>query len=254
MINLEPDNPKPAHTSEISSLIPIIYEDEYYVVVDKPSKLLVHRTAMSRDTLFLLQELRNQLGYHVYPVHRLDRPTSGLIIFGKSKEAHVKMSELFRDRQINKTYWAVVRGWCGDGVIDKSLRKVNDRGDFLGDRVEAITNYCELERYELPYFVDKYPMTRYALVEIKPETGRYHQIRRHFKSMSHPLLGDTKYGKPIHNKFLREVIGIDRLMLIANRLQFKHPYTQEELDIQLPENEQFKQFMNWATLYRISVN
>jgi len=250
MIDLQFDNPESVIHHEASSLIPIIYEDEYYVIVDKPSKLLVHRTAMSRDNIFLLQELRNQLGYHVYPVHRLDRPTSGLIIFGKSKAAHLEMSLLFRDRQIRKTYWAVVRGWCGEGVIDKSLRKVNDRGDFLGERVEAITHYSELARYELPYFVDKYPTTRYALVEIKPETGRYHQIRRHFKSLSHPLLGDTKYGKPVHNHFLRETIGLDRLMLLANRLEFKHPYTHKEMDIRLPDNEAFNQFINWANPYR----
>ena len=238
-------------SERVSELIPIVYEDEYYVVVDKPTKLLVHRTAMSRDTIFLLQELRNQLGYHVYPVHRLDRPTSGLIIFGKSKEAHLKMSEIFRERQITKTYWAVVRGWCENGTCDKSLRKVDDRGDFMGARVDAITHYTELARYELPFFVDKYPMTRYALAEVKPETGRYHQIRRHFKSLSHPLLGDTKYGKPVHNSFLRETIGLDRLMLIANRLQFSHPYTQEAIDIKLPKNEHFEQFINWAASYQV---
>ncbi|MCK5834213.1 MAG: hypothetical protein KAG98_00595 [Lentisphaeria bacterium] len=233
-------------------MIPIIYEDDHYVIVDKPSKLLVHRTAMSRDKIFLLQELRNQLGYHVYPVHRLDRPTSGLIIFGKTPESHVKMSEIFREREVTKTYWAVVRGWAGSGTIDQSLRKVNDRGDFMGDRVEAVTHYTELARYELPYFVDKYPLTRYALVEVKPETGRYHQIRRHFKSLSHPLLGDTKYGKPVHNSFLKEVVGLDRLMLIANRLQFTHPYTLKAIDIKLPENEEFQQFITWATPHQVT--
>jgi tRNA pseudouridine65 synthase len=229
----------------------ITYEDDNYVVIDKPSKLLVHRSAMSRDRRFLLQELRNQLGHHVFPAHRLDRPTSGLIIFCKNRLALQRMSELFQKREVHKTYWAVVRGWCGDGTIDKPLKRVNDQGNFLNERIDALTHYHELHRYELPFFVDKYPKTRYSLVEIKPETGRYHQIRRHLKSLSHPILGDTKYGKPTHNNFLKEQIGIDRLMLVANRLQFTHPYTQEPLDLQLEMPPEFKTFLAWVSPYKI---
>ena len=232
-------------------MIPIIFEDDFFVVVDKPTKLLVHRTAMSSDTTFLLQELRNQLGYRVFPVHRLDRPTSGLIIFGKTQEALSEMSKVFSERKVVKTYWAVVRGWTTGSEIDKSLRKVKENGDLSDDRCEALTNYSELAKYELPFFVDKYPETRYSLLEVKPKTGRYHQIRRHMKSISHPLIGDTKYGKPVHNQFLRETIGLDRLMLIANRLQFVHPFTKLEIDIELKDNSDFNHFLTWATPYQV---
>jgi tRNA pseudouridine65 synthase len=232
-------------------MIPIIYEDEFYVIVDKPAKLLVHRTGISRDTTFLLQELRNQLGYHIFPVHRLDRPTSGLIIFGKTKEAHLKMSKLFTEREIEKTYLAVVRGWTGDGIIDKPLRKMTDNSGLVGEYSEAITHYKELTCYELPFLVDKYPKTRYSLVELKPKTGRYHQIRRHMKSISHPLLGDTNYGKSTHNNFLKDTIGLNRLMLMASSLKFIHPFTQKEMEINIKKDADFNHFINWAKPYKI---
>jgi len=229
----------------------IIYEDEYYVVVDKPAKLLVHKTGLSRDTVFLLQELRNQLGYHIHPVHRLDRPTSGLIIFAKSKEALTEMSKLFIEREIEKKYLAVVRGWLGDGVINKELRKMTENSGAVGEYVEAITNYKELKRYEIPFLIDKYPKSRYSLVELSPKTGRYHQLRRHMKSLSHPIIGDTTYGKSKHNNFFKETIGLDRLMLIANSLEFIHPYTKKQIKLELKDNKDLNIFQSWMNTYII---
>jgi len=226
-------------------MIPVIYEDEYYVIVDKPPKLLVHRTGLSRDKIFLLQELRNQLGYHIHPVHRLDRPTSGLIIFAKNKDALVKMSELFAKRDVGKTYLAVVRGWAGSGVIEKPLKKMTDKSGLVDEYYSAVTAYKELFRYELPFLVDKYPQARYSLVELKPQTGRYRQIRRHLKSIKHPIIGDTTYGKATHNHFFRDTVGLDRLMLIANSLEFIHPFTEEKINIKI-ESVDFNYFIDWA--------
>jgi len=232
-------------------MFPIIYEDEYYIIVDKPAKLLVHRTGICQDRIFLLQELRNQLGYHISPVHRLDRPTSGLIIFAKSKDALTSMSKLFEEREITKKYLAVVRGWAGDGTINKELRKMTDNSGLVGEYNEAITNYKELKRYEIPFFIDKYPKSRYSLIELHPETGRYHQIRRHMKSLSHPLIGDTKYGKSSHNNFFKDTIGLDRLMLIAHYLKFTHPFTKKEIKLELKDNKDFNHFHSWINPYII---
>jgi len=233
----------------MDKIISIIYEDEYYVIVDKPPKLLVHRTGLSKDTVFLLQELRNQLGYHIHPVHRLDRPTSGLIIFAKSPKANTEMSKLFIERKVEKGYMAIVRGWLGNGVINKPLKKMTDKSGLSEEKNEAITNYKELNRYELPFFVDKYPKSRYSLVKLRPETGRYHQIRRHLKSLKHPIIGDTSYGKSSHNNFFKDIIGLDRLMLMANYLKFIHPFTHKEIELELKDNIDFNHFIDWVKKY-----
>ena len=200
--------------------MPIIYQDADFVAIDKPAGLLVHRSAISRDRVFALQLLRDQLGQRVYTVHRLDRATSGVLLFGLSPAAARALADAFEQRRVTKRYLAVTRGWIDDsGCIDHPV------ADDDGDEVPrpALTRYRCLARVELPFAVDRYPTSRYSLAEVLPETGRRQQIRRHFKHISHHLVGDTTHGNGRHNRFFRERFGIGQLLLRASRVDFVHP-------------------------------
>jgi tRNA pseudouridine65 synthase len=164
----------------------------------------------------------------VYPVHRLDKPTSGVLLFALSPSAARVISAAFADGRVQKSYLAVVRG-CPpeEGVIDHPLVEEPDgiEGGAEEARVPrpALTEYRRLATAELSHAVGRYPTSRYSLVEICPRTGRRHQIRRHFKHIFHPLVGDTKYGEGRHNRFFRENYGCHRLLLAAVGLTFPHP-------------------------------
>jgi tRNA pseudouridine65 synthase len=199
-----------------------LFLDDHYVAVHKPPRLLVHRTWLAEDERFLLQQVRDRIGRRVYPVHRLDRATSGVIVFGLSPAAARRLQAAFEAKQVSKGYRAVVRGWVtAAGVIDHPL----DDPETGAGRRPALTHYRPLARAELPFPVDRYPTARYSLVEAEPLTGRRHQLRRHLKHVSHPIVGDTSYGKGTHNRFFRERFGVDRLLLVARELRFVHPYT-----------------------------
>lgn len=199
----------------------ILYQDEHYVAIDKPPGLLVHRSPISRDRVFALQTLRDQLGQRVYPVHRLDRATSGVLLFGLSSLAASRLVERFESRQVDKIYLAVARGWTDDeGLIDHPL--ADEEGN--GTRQPARTRYHRLATLELPFTVDRYPSARYSLLSVSPETGRRQQIRKHLKHISHHVIGDTTHGNGRHNRFFRQHLGLNRLLLTAQRLSFVHPF------------------------------
>jgi tRNA pseudouridine65 synthase len=200
----------------------ILFQDSTCVAVCKPAGLLVHRTPMCRDRDFLLQRVRNQIREKVYPIHRLDKPTSGIVLFGIGSEAAAKFSALFQEHEVRKTYLAVVRGFTEpEGVIDLPV-KTGRNGRSLQ---EAVTRYRTIESVELPIPVGPYETARYSLVEIEPETGRMHQIRRHFNAISHPVIGDTQHGDNRHNRMFIERFHCRRLLLFARRIEFVHPYT-----------------------------
>jgi tRNA pseudouridine65 synthase len=208
--------------------LPILYRDAHYVAIDKPAGLLVHRSPLSRDRVFALQTLRNQLGRRVYPVHRLDRATSGVLIFGLSGAAARALANRFEARQVDKTYRAVARGWTEEsGEIDHPVADDEDQGIPQ----PAITRYRRLAKVELPFPVDRYPTARYSLLDVVPETGRRHQIRKHFKHISHHLIGDTTHGNGKHNRFFRSRFGIHRLLLVARRLTFVHPFSGGRVEV-----------------------
>ncbi len=199
----------------------ILYQDMHYVAIDKPPGLLVHRSPISGDRVFALQTLRDQIGRRVYPIHRLDRATSGVLIFGLSAEAAGQLARAFESHTVDKSYLAVTRGWVdAAGLVD---HPVTDEAG-AGVAQAARTRYRRLATVELPYAVDRYPSARYSLVGVEPETGRRQQIRKHFKHISHHLIGDTTHGNGRHNRFFREHFRIHRLLLMCRRLRFSHPY------------------------------
>jgi tRNA pseudouridine65 synthase len=198
---------------------------ERYVVVAKPSGMAVHRTRGSHGVP-LLQRLRDQLGQAVYPAHRLDRGTSGAQIMALDAEAQRLLSLLFERGEVKKSYQAVVRGWPPPTLlIDHPLRRLDDDGVALADgtRQDARSRVVCLATTEIPTAVDRFPTSRYALVRVEPEEGRRHQVRRHLKHVSHPIIGDTTYGKGLHNRFFKEQFGGSRLLLHADWLQFADP-------------------------------
>ena len=209
----------------------ILYIDSDYVLIDKPAGMLVHRSRIAQDQVFALQTLRDQIGQRVYPVHRLDRATSGVLAFGLSTQAAQRLADQFAARKTEKRYLAVVRGWVEiEGWID---HPVADQ-DASAIMQPAETRFHRLGQIELPHAVDRYPTSRYSLVCIEPVTGRRQQIRKHFKHISHHLIGDTTHGNGRHNRFFREHFGIRRLMLMAWRLRFNHPRSDELIEATAP--------------------
>lgn len=204
----------------------VLYQDEHLVAVHKPSGLLVHRSALARgETEFLLQRLRNQLGRRVYPVHRLDRPTSGVMVLALSSAVAGMLSEAFSERQVEKRYLAVVRGKAPESErLDYPLREEDGtRPKAEMPAMPAMTDIRRLDSVELPVQVDRYPVARYSLVEARPLTGRRHQIRRHLSRRGYPIIGDAKHGKSVHNRFFADQLGAPRLLLAATHLAFDHP-------------------------------
>ena len=227
-----------------------MYRDEHLVAVNKPGGLLVHRSPIDRhETRFALQLVRDQLGQWVYPVHRLDKPTSGVLLFALSPEVARELSLQFAEHRVAKQYLAVVRGWCPpEGSIDHPIK---DKPDKIADRNkrqppqarEAFTVFRRLATVEIPYAVDRYPQSRYALVSLEPRQGRKHQLRRHMKHLGYPIIGDAKYGKGVHNRFFGQHYNCDRLLLACVSMSLLHPLTGETLTLRAPLEDDFAQLV-----------
>lgn len=210
----------------------VLYQDADLVAVHKPSGLLVHR-GWASDARPVLQRLRDQLRERVYPVHRLDRATSGVLLFAKRAEMASLVGKMFRERSVEKKYLALCRG------KDPGLKRVDHPlADTLeGEKKEAVTEFRLLGSWE-----------RYGLYEARPLTGRVHQIRRHLKYASHPLVGDVRYGKGEHNRLFRERFGFERLALHCHSLAFVHPKSGERLEIHAPLAEDFRRLVEQLEL------
>ncbi|WP_445776149.1 tRNA pseudouridine(65) synthase TruC [Shewanella sp.] len=219
--------------------IELLYEDDHIVAIHKPAGLLVHRSYLARkERFFAMQMTRDLVGCHVFPVHRLDRPTSGVLLFAKSSDIARHLCEQFANHSIKKQYLAIVRGNMHEqGTLDYALKQEFDE---LGDKhvdpnkaaQEAVTDYQPLLNCELPFSSGRYPTSRYALIRLQPHTGRKHQLRRHMAHLRHPIVGDTTHGDGKQNKFFREHFAINRLWLIAKSLAFMHPVTQQVIHIE----------------------
>jgi tRNA pseudouridine65 synthase len=207
----------------------ILYRDDQLIAVNKPSGLLVHRSPIDRhETRFALQLLRDQIGQRVYPLHRLDKPTSGVLLFALDEESARLMMPVFSGGRVSKEYLAVVRGYTDESaIIDYPLKEQLDRmTDALADADKpaqaAVTGYRRLATAELPQAVGRYNTARYSLLSLTPETGRKHQLRRHMKHIFHPIIGDTTHGDSRHNQFFRDRLDCRRLLLAATQVSFKH--------------------------------
>jgi tRNA pseudouridine65 synthase len=216
-------------------MIPILFEDEHFFAIDKPQGYFVHPPEASAYPVarekICLHVLSKQFGRGVYPVHRLDAPTSGVVLFAKSKNSTRILSRLFAEREIKKTYHAVARGFLDlQGEINIPLEIKG-----FETLMESKTHYRRLAQIELPFAIGtKYPTARYSLVEVEPHTGRWHQIRRHFDRISHPLIGDIEHGDSHHNRFFRDQLKIPGLCLHAKALEFIHPWTQKNMMLEAP--------------------
>ncbi|EKO3565229.1 tRNA pseudouridine(65) synthase TruC [Vibrio metschnikovii] len=232
-------------------MLEIIYQDPYLVAVNKPAGMLVHRSWLDKhETQFVMQTLRDQIGQHVFPLHRLDRPTSGVLVFALSSEVASILMPMFASQQMEKTYHAVVRGWIEQaGVLDYPLKQELDKiaDKFAQQDKEpqsAITAYQPLANVEVPFSTGKFATTRYSLMELKPKTGRKHQLRRHMAHLRHPIVGDTTHGDGKHNRLYREQYQVQRLMLHASQLRFIHPYTEQMLTLSARFDESWQRLFN----------
>jgi tRNA pseudouridine65 synthase len=187
-------------------ILTLLHQDDFLVAVDKPSGMAVHR-GWSQERHVVLTVLRDQIGRHLYPVHRLDRGTSGALVLALDPATARGLQERFEAGEVRKRYLALVRGIPPEeGVVDSPVPRAPD-----GPRVPAVTEFRRLGTFE-----------RYSLLEVVPRTGRLHQIRRHLKHISHPIVGDVRYGKGEHNRLFRERFGLHRLALHALELGFPH--------------------------------
>lgn len=215
----------------------ILYEDEHYIAINKPFGILVHRTRLSEDNDFVLQRLRDQINQRVYPLHRLDRATSGVLIFGKNADMASQLSLLFQEKQVDKRYRAIVRGWVAEqGTIDYPLADAE-----VGQALQpAITHYWRLGKSEIPEAIgNKYLTARFSLIEVEPETGRRQQIRKHFAHVFHPIIGDKRHGDCKHNIHFRDHWMMDRMLLHAHILGFHHPVDGNRIELMAPIDGQF---------------
>ena len=212
--------------------LPVLYQDEHIIAIEKPPGLLVHRSPIDRhETVFAVQTLRDQIGQHVYPAHRLDRPTSGVLVFSFSSEIAAKLGQQMMDKQVVKTYHAIVRGFVHHtGYIDYALKY---RYDKIADKHKrpqqppqpASTMYQSVAKFEVPEPVGKYQSARYSLVKLSPSTGRKHQLRRHMVHIRHPIIGDTTHGDGKQNKFAKQHFNFNNLALSCTQMGFSHPIT-----------------------------
>jgi tRNA pseudouridine65 synthase len=225
----------------------IIYRDDNLVAINKPCRLLVHRTSISdEDKVFALQLVRDLLGQRVYNLHRIDRPTSGVLLFALNNEMAALINEQFKEKKVKKTYIALVRGWFPQVTLLNY--PVKNQKDAL---LDAETHFNLLCKYELSLPVEPYETSRYSMIEAHPLTGRWHQIRQHLAHLRHYIINDRVHGTGGHNNMFTEHLGIADLFLHAHKLQFTHPLTGQEILIQAEFPPHWEEFRKVAEEYSI---
>lgn len=227
---------EPAPARHAPSEPEILFESDELIIMNKPAGLLVHRSKLDAyEKRFALQWLRDHVGYHVYPLHRLDKGTSGALTFAKTSVAASKWSSLWHTEAVTKHYLALVRGWPhSEFTIDYALREPDSAPD--SERKRAQSELTVLQRFLVPETIDRYPESRFALVELHPITGRRHQLRLHCKHISHPIIGDVRYGKGNYNRWLSNLLGTNQLLLHAQRIILKHHGDSAAITAPLDEN------------------
>lgn len=224
-------------------LLEIIYETDHLIAINKPHGLLVHRSKIANDAkVFALQLLRNQINQRVYPAHRLDRKTSGVLLFAKNPDTNTALQRLFQERKIKKTYIALVRGFVENGgTIDYAIGE----NDKLQD---AVTHYELIRHFEIPLPFGKHDTSRYSLVKLRPETGRFHQLRKHMAHIFHPIIGDRPHGCNKQNKLWKTRFDMTTMLLHAESLEFE--WKNETRHIQAEKSKEFERALGLMINYK----
>ncbi|WP_255370360.1 pseudouridine synthase [Roseateles sp. YR242] len=228
--------------------LPLLHLDAHLAVVNKPAGLLVHRTALdAHEQDAALQRLRDQLGQPVWPVHRLDRGTSGVLVFALSADMASRLGVALAERLTHKRYLALVRGWPGadNGSVSHPLARDPELPSEGQPHLEATTHWHCLNRLTVPVTTaPRFPETRISLMACEPVQGRRHQIRRHLKHLAHPIIGDANYGKGPLNRALAAHFGLQRLWLHAHQLDLMHPATGERLRLEAPAGAEWQPWLS----------
>lgn len=235
------------HTAAQFDQFKILFQDDHLVAIHKPAGLLVHRSPIDKHEIhFAVQMTRDAIGQKVYPIHRLDKATSGLLLFALNSEIARQLGEQFSTHSIEKNYLALCRGWTElTGLIDHPLKYQRDRIADKHKREQsepqtAITHYQTLGTTTVDHTIGRYEQQRYSLVQLNPQTGRKHQLRRHLNHICHPIIGDVRYGDRHHNHFFNDWLEQHRLYLAATALTFMHPASGEAMTINAPLESTFQ--------------
>jgi len=218
----------------------VLFRDDYLVAINKPHGYVVHRSGYTRNAnKIVLQSLRDQLQQRVYPIHRLDRKTSGVLILALNPEVLSVMSNQFQTQKVKKVYQAIVRGWTDDaGIIDYAL--TNDNGKLQS----AVTTYTTIARFEMALPQGLHSTSRYSEVQLVPQTGRMHQLRKHMAHIFHPILGDRPHGCNKQNRLWKQKFAMDTMLLHASQLTFQHPDGGRVMHIKAPFSSEYRRVLN----------
>ncbi|MEL6123754.1 MAG: pseudouridine synthase [Bacteroidota bacterium] len=228
-------------------MVDIIYQDDHLVAINKPTGLAVHRSYRVADAeIFALQLVRDAVGRRVNLVHRLDRKTSGVLLFSFDKITTQLVQKAFVDREVGKRYIAIVRGFITEAQqIDYPLRSES------GNLQNAVSNVYPICKTEIAVPFGKWPTSRYSLVEVIPTTGRLHQIRRHLAHINHPIIGDRPHGCNKQNRLFKERWNMTEMLLHASELSLSHPHTGNSIVLRAPP---LKTFTNMMTALGLGSN
>ncbi len=217
-------------------MLEIIHATKNHVAINKPPGLLVHPSSIARDAdTSALQQLRDQIGQYVYPVHRLDRKTSGVLLFALNKESQILLNKAFQNGNMDKEYLAIVRGHIADsGIIDYELTNEKNKTQ------QAVTHFKCLQKTEIDLPHGKHQTSRYSLVHLIPKTGRHHQLRKHMAHIFHPIIGDRPHGCNKQNKLFKENFDLMEMLLHATELSFQDPQTGESVLIRAKQHGEFE--------------
>lgn len=222
--------------------IPVLYQDEHLIVVNKPVNLPIHKNDfMPHDAAYLTKLIGDLTGKWIYNVHRLDSKTSGVIVLAFSSEVAKELTQQFERKEVRKTYFAIVQGNPGEGTFNTKVL-VKKKSKF---KKPAVTHYKNLKTVQTSISYKEKENIELSLVEINPETGRWHQLRQHFARHRYDILGDSHHGDFTLNKIITELTGVRRLFLHAGKLEFIHPVNKERLAFEATIPTDFEKIMSY---------
>ena len=222
--------------------IPVLYQDEQIIVVNKPVNLPVHKNDfMPYDAPYLTKLIGDSTGKWIYNVHRLDSKTSGVIVLAFSSEAAHNLALQFERKEVQKTYFALVQGEPGEGTFSEKVL-VKKKSKF---KKPAVTHFKTLETISTKISYKEKENVVLSLVEIRPETGRWHQLRQHFAKNRFDILGDSHHGDFTLNKIITEKVGVKRLFLHAAKLKFSHPGTKTDMSFKAELPMEFNEVLTF---------